>query len=131
MHSKSKARQNSLKQLRPFYVQNYDSGKTRMVKKKHLPKTGWRQIWTGAPEENFGHKAIPVTLLSTGFMSGWCIKSIQKFTVLSERPSTVENLIYRPSKEGFFISLLVNNKSVICYGSIYYRMFSLPNAVYV
>ena len=64
-------------------------------------------------------------------MSGWCTKSIQKFTVLLERPSTVENLIYRPSKEGFFISLLVNNKSVICYDSIHCRMLSLPNAVYV
>lgn len=76
-------------------------------------------------------KQFQLRFLSTGFMSRWCTKSIQKFTVLLERLSTVENLIYRPSKEGFFISLLVNNKSVICYGSMYCRIFSLPNAVYV
>ena len=40
MHSKSKARQNSLKQLRPFYVQNYDSGKTWMVKKNIYQRRG-------------------------------------------------------------------------------------------
>ena len=34
MHSKSKARQNSLKQLRRFYMQNLESRKKVMVKKK-------------------------------------------------------------------------------------------------
>ena len=34
MHSKSKAPQNSLKQLRPFYMQNLESRKKVMVKKR-------------------------------------------------------------------------------------------------
>ena len=33
MHRKSKARQNSLKQLRPFYMQNLESRKKVKVKK--------------------------------------------------------------------------------------------------